>query len=129
MNQDNVLPVIAPLRLHHPAADGALAVLPSGYHPVQLVNPVLPGVGLQNVVPAVHADNADPVDVRVGLEGLQRVDDDRLVVHVQELLGDLVLHPLAAAAGDNQPDIHTAISSMFRRKCFSSRSTMASGVS
>ncbi len=74
-------------------ADRLLAGLAAGDHPLQLRDPVLLGVGPQDVVPAVDADDFDGVDARVLLEALKRVDEDGLVVDVQELLGDVVSHP------------------------------------
>jgi hypothetical protein len=42
-----------------------------------------------DVMPAVDADQFDRVDHRVPLESFQRIDQNRLVIHIDELFGNV----------------------------------------
>ena len=66
-------------------------------NPDKLGDGVLTGIALHHVAPAIHAHNADRVDFGVALEALEGVGDDRLVVHRDELLGDVGAHTSADA--------------------------------
>ena len=108
VDQHDVLRAVDLLQPEHAVADGALAVRAAGEDVLQLGDAVLPGVGAEDRLPALHADHRDGVDVRMLLKGLQRVGDHGLVVHGQELLGNLLPHAHAAPAGDNQCNVHDA---------------------
>ena len=62
---------------------------------------------LRNVLP--QARDHDSVDLVIVLELLDRIDDDRLAVELQKLLGNaLGVHALSGSAGKNQCDIHVS---------------------
>ena len=62
---------------------------------------------LRNVLP--QARDHDSIDLVIVLELLDRVDDDRLAVELQKLLGNaLGVHALSGSAGKNQCDIHVS---------------------
>ena len=100
-------------------ADGFLSGLPSGNHPFQFVDPELLRVGPGDVVPAVDADQLDGVDLRMLLEALQGIDQNRLIIDVDKLLRDILSHPVPAAPGDNQCNIHTYTPSPFSASALS----------
>ena len=94
------------LEVVHAVAYGFLARRPAGDNPLQLRNAVLPGVFPQGLLPAGEANHLDGVDFGVALEALQRIDDHRLAVDVDELLGDVQTHAAAHAPGDDDCDVH-----------------------
>ena len=106
MNQNDVLRVEGLFQLIHAVADGALSVFSAFDDPAELGNAELTGISFQNIVPAPDADNADGVDIRVFLKRLHGIDNHGLVVDVDKLFGNLLVHPLAASACDNQCNIH-----------------------
>ena len=90
----------------HAVADGFLAGFAPGFNPAKLGDAVLPGVPPQSLLPALQTDHADLVDFRVALKALQGVNNHGLVVNVDELLGNVHVHPVSHASGDDDGGVH-----------------------
>ena len=88
-------------------ADRLLTGGTAGDDPVNLGEVVLLQQQLQVVDPAGDADNNDDINVRVVFKLLQCIENDRLAMEGQELLGHgLDVHASARTAGKNQCSIH-----------------------
>ena len=96
--------------------DRLLPVLSAGEDPLQLGDVELVGVGLQHRFPSRETHHGDAVDVGMLLKRLHRVDDDRAVVYVHELLGDVLPHAVAGPAGDDECIVHIVVSVFFMAK-------------
>ena len=97
-------------------ADRLLPVLSAGEDPLQLGDVELVGVGLQHRFPSGETYHGDAVDVGMLLKRLHRVDDDRAVVYVHKLLGNVLSHAVAGSAGDDECIVHIVVSVFFTAK-------------
>ena len=77
-----------------------------GHDPLELIDAELSGVSPNDIVPPVNADHLDGVDLRMPLKALQRVDQNRLVIYIYKLFGDIIAHSVARSSRDDDRDIH-----------------------
>ena len=63
-------------------------------------------IGPDDFLPAVDADDLDGIDQGMALKPFQCVEQDRLVVDGDELLGDALPHTGTGSAGDNNGYVH-----------------------
>ena len=110
LDDDGVLRGVAPFDAVHAVFQGRNAAHAPGDQPAQLGDAVLAGVGLDDVLPALEADDVDIVDGWVLLVGLQAVDDHGLVVDVDELIGDVLL--VAPGLAARQDDDGAAVAAV-----------------
>ena len=107
MDDDDVIVGAFALQVENTVADGLLAAFSAGDDPLELVDAELPGIGPKHLVPAVQAHDLDGVDAGMLLETFQGIDEDGLVMDIQELFRDVLSHPGAGSAGDDDGNIHT----------------------
>lgn len=103
---DNVIFIALGMEVENAVADRFLRGIAALGYPFQLIDIVLFGVGRQDAVPAIEADYLYCINARMLLESLKGVYDDGLVIDIEKLLGDVLPHPLSAAAGDNECYVH-----------------------
>ena len=64
------------------------------------------GICPEHCAPGIQCHHNDGIDAGMVLECLQGIDDHRLIVHMDELLGNILMHTGAAAGGSQQSYIH-----------------------
>ena len=106
MDDENILRAADIGQIFDAVANGFLSCTAAGNDPLQLVNTKLLGVCPQYLVPAVKANDLNGVDLGITLKAFQCIDNDRFVVYVQKLFGNVLLHSLPAAAGNDQCYVH-----------------------
>ena len=100
MHQDDVV-VLTTLGLQalQTVQNGMLVAVTALEDPLQLCDVELVGVSLQDHFPSLEAHNADGINLRMFLKGLQGIDDHGDVVNRHELFGDVLSHAVAGSAG------------------------------
>ena len=88
-------------QLHDAVANGFLPGFAAGNDVLELCDVILSGVCPNRFMPSIDADQANGINLRMLLKGLQRIDQHGLIVHVDKLLWNFRLHSLARAAGDD----------------------------
>ena len=106
VDDDDVVVRALSFQVENAVPDGLLPAFAAGHDPLELVDAELPGIGPQHLVPAVDTDDFDGVDAGMFLETLQGIDEDGLVVDIQELFRDVLAHPGAGSAGDDDGNGH-----------------------
>ena len=109
VDDDDVIVRAFAFQVENTVPDGFLAAFAAGYHPLELVDAELSGIGPQHLVPAVDAHDLDGVDTGMLLESFQGIDEDGLVVDIQELFRNVLSHAGAGPAGDDDGDGHMGI--------------------
>ena len=106
VDDDDVVVRALSFQVENAVPDGLLPAFAAGHDPLELIDAELPGIGPQHLVPAVDADDLDGVDAGMFLEAFERIDEDGLVVDIQELFRDVLAHPGAGSAGDDDGNGH-----------------------
>ena len=103
MDEDDVLVVAAGLfQGHQSVEDGFLVGTATLTDPLEFGDAVLVRIGLEYDFPSGKAGYADRVHGGVILESLQRIDDDRDVVHRHELFRYVLSHAVSDTAGGKE---------------------------
>ena len=103
---DDIVVRALSFQVENAVPNGLLTAFATGHDPLEFVDAELPGIGPQHLVPAVDADDLDGVDAGMLLESFQGIDEDGLVVDIQELFRDVLAHPGAGSAGDDNGNGH-----------------------
>ena len=106
MNDDDIVVAAFVFKVVYAVPDRLLSCLAAGYDPFELVDAELPRVSPNNIVPPVNTDHLNGVDLRMPLKALQRVDQNRLVIYIYKLFGDIIAHSVARSSRDDDRDIH-----------------------
>ena len=106
MNDDDIVISAFAFQVKNTVTDGLLAAFSARDDPFQFVDAELPGIGPEHLVPAIDANDFDGVDAGMLLEALQGIDEDGFVVHIQELFRNVLTHPGAGSAGDDDGNGH-----------------------
>ena len=75
-------------------------------NPLQLRNTKLVGVRLQHRFPSCQAHHGDSLYVGMLLKCHHRMDDNRTIIHVHKLFGNVLSHSVARTAGYNKSIVH-----------------------
>ena len=106
MNDDGIVVAALSFQIIDTVADGFLPRAAAGDDPFELVDVELSGISPDDIVPAVDANDLDRIDLGMFLKAFQRIDQDRLVIYVDKLLGDILSHPVSGASGNDDRNVH-----------------------
>lgn len=109
MNEDEIIVIIAFGDIHDTIAYRILPVFSTANDGIKFCNTELVAISTKCLLPAVNADNNNFIDLWMTLEGFQRIDDDGLVIYIEKLFGDVLMHALAGTASDDKCDIHVVV--------------------
>ena len=106
MNDNDIVVSALPFKIVDAVPDRFLSGISAGHDPFEFVNVELFGISPDNVVPPVDAYYFDGVDLGMLLKALKRIDEDRFVIDIYELLGDILPHSVTGPACYNDRYIH-----------------------
>ena len=107
MNQHQIVVLTALLSQSvNAVADGLLSVMATGKYPLQFIDAELVGIRLYHSLPSCQTYHCNAVNIGMLLEGPHRVDDNRAVVYMHKLFGNVLTHAVARSSGYYQCVVH-----------------------